>query len=402
MRRRQVLAAAAGLALADAARAQASEIRLGAIYPFSGPLALLGDESFRGLDLAIDEANTAGGIGGARLRLIRADASDAGQAAAEARRLIGQERVQAMFGTHASTLSLAATQVTDAAGIPYFELGAVADAVTGRGLRSVFRSAPPARAYGEVAFDAIAAIADYAGLAPRLVRVAILREEGVLGSAIAAAQKDRAAELGIALVEELTYSMRATDLLGAVQRLRDSGAEVVLHTGYQHDIVLFYRAMRQVGWKPRAVVGTGGDYALAETQKAVGQAFLNTMAVDVTPIAANESIAPGVRLFAEAYARRFGHPPRSGHSLSNYTGARIFLDILGRAGTAEKDKLRAAVLAADVPVHGCPNGWGARFDETGQNLRARPFVLQWQGEQPVTVLPAEAAVSALRVGLGGS
>jgi branched-chain amino acid transport system substrate-binding protein len=402
MRRRQVLAAAAGLAVVPAARAQTGEIRLGAIYPFSGPLALLGDESFRGLELAAEEANAAGGIGGARLRLIRADAADAGQAAAEARRLVGQERVQAVFGTHASTLSLAATQVTDAAGVPYFELGAVADAVTERGLRTVFRSAPPARAYGEVAFDAIAAVAAKAGIAARLLRIAILREEGVLGSAISAAQKARAAELGLAPVEDLPYSMRATDLLAAVQRLRDAGAEVVLHTGYQHDIVLFYRAMRQVGWKPRAVVGTGGDYALTETQKAVGQEFQNTMAVDVTPMAANESVAPGVRPFAEAYARRFGHPPRSGHSLSNYTGARIFLDVLGRAGSADKDRVRAAVLAADAPAHTCPNGWGVRFDDTGQNLRARPFVLQWQVEQPVTVLPAEAAVSTLRLGLGGS
>ena len=403
MRRRQVLAAAAALASAmRPSRAQAGELRVGALYPFSGPQALLGDEGFRGLELAVDERNGAGGVGGGRLRVVRADAADPAAAAAEARRLIATERVQAVFGTHASSLSLAATQVAEQAGIPYFELGAIADALIERGYRSVFRSAPSARSYGEVAIGAVGAIARRLGVNEQLIRVAVLREEGVLGTAVSSAQKARAAELGLTVVEDLSYSMRAVDLTAAVQRLRDAQAEVVLHTGYQNDIVLFYRAMRQAGWKPVAVIGSGEGYALTETQKAIGPDFQNTMTVDVTPLAVNERIAPGVKAFAEAYMRRYGHAPRSGHSLSNFVGARVFLDALARAGGADRDRVRAAILALDVPEHATPNGWGAKFDEAGQNTRARPFLLQWQGEQLVTVLPSEAAVAELRIGLGGS
>lgn len=403
MRRRQVLAAAAGLASAvRPSRAQAGELRVGALYPFSGPQALLGDEGFRGLELASEERNAAGGVGGARLRIVRADAAEPAQAVAEARRLIGPERVHAVFGTHASSLALPATQVAEQAGIPYFELGAIADAVTDRGYRLVFRSAPSARSYGEVAVEAVAAIARRLGGNARLIRIAVLREEGVLGTAVSSAQKARAAELGLTVVEDLAYSMRTVDLTAAVQRLRDAHAEIVLHTGYQNDIVLFYRAMRQVGWKPIAVIGSGEGYALTETQKAIGPDFQNTMNVDVTPVAVNERIAPGVKAFADAYMRRYGHPPRSGHSLANFVGARIFLDALARAGGADRDRIRAAVLATDVPEHTTPNGWGAKFDETGQNTRARPLLLQWQGDQVVTVLPAEAAVADLRVGLGAS
>jgi len=32
-------------------------VRLGALYPFSGGLALLGDESFRGFELAVEKRN---------------------------------------------------------------------------------------------------------------------------------------------------------------------------------------------------------------------------------------------------------------------------------------------------------------------------------------------------------
>ncbi|QXM25634.1 ABC transporter substrate-binding protein [Elioraea tepida] len=402
MRRRQVLAAA-GLALAlRPASAQNGEVRLGALYPLSGARALLGDEGFRGLELACEERNAGGGVAGAKVRLVRADATDPASAAAEARRLITVERVRAIFGTHASSLSLAATQAAEQAGVPYFELGAIADAITDRGFRSVFRSAPPARAWGEVAIEALAAIARRTGRDERLIRVAVLREEGVLGTAVSSAQKERAAARGLILVEDIPYSMRTADLTAAVLRLRDAQAEVVLHSGYQNDIILFYRAMRAARWKPLAVIGSGEGYALAETQKAIGPDFQNTMIVDVPPLAVSERIAPGAKAFAEAYVRRYGHAPRTGLSLSNFVGARLFLEALARSGGGDRDRVRAAVLALDVPEHSLANGWGAKFDEAGQNTRARPFLAQWQGEQVVTVLPEKAAVAELRLGLGAS
>ncbi|HQU01044.1 MAG TPA: amino acid-binding protein, partial [Acetobacteraceae bacterium] len=47
---------------------------VGSIFPFSGPLALVGDEAFRGVTLAVDAINGAGGVGGAMVRLLHQDA----------------------------------------------------------------------------------------------------------------------------------------------------------------------------------------------------------------------------------------------------------------------------------------------------------------------------------------
>ena len=77
---------AAALLLAGSA-AKAEELRFGALYPFSGGLALLGDESFRGLELATEEINAAGGLRGMRVVLLKGDAVDAAQAVGEARLL---------------------------------------------------------------------------------------------------------------------------------------------------------------------------------------------------------------------------------------------------------------------------------------------------------------------------
>ena len=117
-------ATAAAALLAGAAHA---DVKFGALYPFSGGLALLGEESFRGVEIAVDEINAAGGIKGEQIELVRGDAVDNNQAIGEARRLISREDVKAILGTYSSSRSIAASQVAELSGIPYFELGAVAE-----------------------------------------------------------------------------------------------------------------------------------------------------------------------------------------------------------------------------------------------------------------------------------
>jgi branched-chain amino acid transport system substrate-binding protein len=406
MKRRGVLAGLAatattgGAAAAPAQAQAAAAIRLGALFPLTGPGALLGDESLRGLSLAVAERNGAGGLGGAALRLVTGDASDQAQAVAEARRLIGAERVQAMFGTQSTSLSLAASQAAEAAGLVHVELGAIGEQITERGFRLLFRTCPTARQFGEASVDAIAAVAQKLNVAAPMLRIAILHEEGGVGAAIAAAQKARIQQRRYTLCDEATHAARGAEFAPVVERLRAGGADIVLHRAQENEVVLLYRSMREAGWKPKAVIGCGEGYSLAETARAVGGDFENTLSVDIPQISVSDRAAPGARGFAEAYARAYGHPPRSGHSLAAFTGARIAFDAFARAGGFERERLRAAFLATDIAPWTTPNGWGAAFDETGQNQRAQPFLMQWQREQLVTIAPPEAAGADLRVGLG--
>ncbi|ATR22942.1 Leucine-, isoleucine-, valine-, threonine-, and alanine-binding protein [Roseomonas mucosa] len=380
------------------------EWRLGALFPFTGPFALMGDEAYRGLEMAADERNEAGGLAGRQIRLLRGDASDQTQAVSEVRRLTsGEGRVACVFGTTISALALAASQVTEALGTPYFELGAIADALTARGARFVFRSCPRAMEFGRLSVDAVAdRLAPAWKADPRALRIAILAEDGPYGQSVAAAQEDRLRARGIPLAVRLSFPSRTTDLGTLLGQLRTARAEVVLHSAYPGDVVPFFRAMREARWQPRMVIGAGGAYSLSDTARSLGQEIEGVMNVDVTPFATDEAAAPGVGSFAEAYKRKYGAEPRSGHSLATYAGAAVFLEALSRAGTAEKERLRAAVLATDLPEGKAVTGWGALFDESGQNTRARPLLAQWQEGRLVTVAPAPAAVGALRGSLGAA
>jgi branched-chain amino acid transport system substrate-binding protein len=402
IRRRWLLGALGATApRAAVAQAQAAELRIGALFPFSGSLALLGDEGFRGLELAVEERNAAGGVAGRPLRLVRGDAADQAQAVAEARRLMGPERVAAIFGTTVSPPSFAATQVAEVQGIAYVELGALSDSITERGFRGVFRTCPRASEVGALAAEAVAEVlAPGWGAEPRALRIALLHEDGLDGQGVAAAQEAELRRRGLNQVERIGYPARQAEFPTIIQRLRGAGAEVVLHAARQNDILLFFRGLEEAGFAPRMVIGAGGGYSLADTARAVGPGFEGVMNVDVPQFAVNDAFAPGAAAFAETYKRRFGADPRSGHSLASYVGAQACIEAMHRAGGADRDRLRAALLATDLAEGGCANGWGLRFDERGQNTRARPLLMQWQGARQVTIWPADAAVTGARGRLG--
>ncbi|MBB5695592.1 ABC transporter substrate-binding protein [Muricoccus pecuniae] len=401
------LALAAGPS-SRAARAQggggngpSAEWRFGAIYPLSGAPALPGDESFRGLEMAVEERNAAGGLLGRPIRLLRADAADQATAVAEARRLMGPERASLLFGSYASSLSAAVTQVSEAQGVPFFELGASADSITERGFRNLYRTCPRASDFARVAAEAMGELLPRLLGIPRTeMHVGLLHEDGPFGQSLAELQAARLGGAGIGVAERVEYPARATDLLPAVQRLREASVEVLLHAAGQNDVAPLFRALREVGWRPRMIIGSGAGYNLTDTARSLGPAIEGVMNLDFTAYAIAERVAPGNAAFAEAYKRRYGAEPRSGHSLANHFGARIALDAVARAGGTEKERLRAAVLATDLAEGTTPTGWGAAFDERGQNTRARPWLMQWQDGKLVTIHPEAAAVAPPRARLG--
>jgi branched-chain amino acid transport system substrate-binding protein len=387
--------AASGPAAPATAAKPAEALAIGALFPFSGALALQGDESFRGLDLATDERNAAGGLLGHPIRLARGDAMNAGQGVAETHRLMGTEHVVAIFGGGPSSVSLAASQQAELAGTPFFELTAPADAITARGFKYLFRSCPTATQRTALAVDAVPdMLARLWRVRAATLKIAILHVDTLNATATAALQAKHAQDRKLTLIDNLSYAAGTTDLSPAIQRLRGDGADVVLHTGAANDIPLLYRGMAKAGWKPRMIIGSAANYALGDTMQAVGAAFQGTMNADVTQYKVNPAIAPGVAAVAAAYLTKYGAPPRSGQSLASYVGAKLFYDAIMRAGSTDKDKIRAAVLATDVAPGGTAAGWGGMFDATGQNTRAEPFLMQWRDGVQVTVFPEIAAVAS--------
>ncbi len=388
--------------LAVSATAATAQVKIGALYPFSGGLALLGDESFRGLELATEERNAKGGLNGKALQIVKGDAVDPNQAVGEARRLTSVEKVSVVFGTYSSSLSIAATQVTELAGVPYFELGAISDPITERGFKNLYRSNPTARDFAASMVDSIGeAIAPALGVDAKSLKVAIIHEDSLYGQTVAGYQTARAKEKGVTIVETLPYSAKSVDLTPVILRLKSANIDVVLQTSYQNDTVLFFRQAKEQGFKPKAVMGAGGGYSLRETAQAVGYENIEgALNVDFTQYKTNAAAAPGIADFVAKYKAKYGTDPRSGHSLANYVGANLFFDAMASAKDLAPAAIRESVMKIDLPVGSTASGWGAKFNEAGQNTRVSPFIMQWQGGELVTVFPPKAAVVKMKTGLG--
>ena len=72
-------AAAAAAGLATALAQPQKEVKVAVVVPLSGPWARNGELHVKGAQLAVDDINAAGGIkalGGAKLKLVVADAGD--------------------------------------------------------------------------------------------------------------------------------------------------------------------------------------------------------------------------------------------------------------------------------------------------------------------------------------
>ncbi|RAI01818.1 amino acid-binding protein [Acuticoccus sediminis] len=391
-----ITAAAAFGMMAGAAHA---DVKFGALFPFSGGLALLGEESFRGVELAVEEINAKGGVQGEKVVLVRGDAVDNNQAIGEARRLISREGVVGIIGTYSSSRSIAASQVAELSGIPYFELGAVADEVTGRGLEYLFRTNPTADTMGEMIVQMIVdEVAPGLGKEPGDLKIGIIHEDSAYGTSVAGHQKNYGEAAGLDIVTIQAYPTSTVDMSSLVLSLKDQGVDVVLQTAYQNDAILFLNQAVEADYHPAAIIGGGGGYSLTATAEAVGENMNNVLDVDFTQYAVNHEFTPGIEDFLTAYREKYGEEPRSGHSLNNYVGAMAVLQGIDKGSSFKPDDIVAAVKAIDIPEGETAAGYGVKFGENNQNERAKMMGLQWQDGKLVTVYPREAAVAEFNIG----
>jgi branched-chain amino acid transport system substrate-binding protein len=95
-------------------RREAKEIKIGAILPLTGDLAVYGDPVKKGMELALEEINAKGGINGKPLKLIfEDDFGDPKTAVAVFNKLIDNEKVPIILGPLTSSASMATAPIAE-------------------------------------------------------------------------------------------------------------------------------------------------------------------------------------------------------------------------------------------------------------------------------------------------
>jgi len=117
-------AGASLIAMPWIARAQGADtIKIGFPTPLTGPFAAEAKDQVKSAQLAVQQINGKGGIGGRKVELlVRDDKLNAGEAATRTLELIESDKVNAIVGALSSAIQLATNEVTRARGVLYVSI----------------------------------------------------------------------------------------------------------------------------------------------------------------------------------------------------------------------------------------------------------------------------------------
>jgi branched-chain amino acid transport system substrate-binding protein len=397
-----MLAGAALLVGATAAQAQ-QEVKVGVLYPLSGPTAQIGVDAVaavkavleivnEGADLPLPLAKNKGlpGLGGAKVTVIVVDHQGKPEVGlSETERLISQEKVHAVFGAYFSSVTAAASQAAERAGVPFLNAESSQPALTQRGLKYFFRTSPTDESFSQLMFDFMKDFGAKKGM--KFETAAIFHEDTAFGTDSAKVQEKLAAAAGIKVLEKITYKAQTTSLTSEVQRLKAANADVLLPSSYTSDTFLLLRTAKELDYNPKLIVAQNAGFT--------DPTFISTMGKDaegsITRSPYNSDLEGRIPLLSKVNAIFKKHS--NGRDLSDvparvFTGFMTLMDAFNRAGSTDPEKLRAAIAATNIPPDQLIVPYrGVKFDANGQNELVRPILMQVQKGKYCTIYPFELA-----------
>jgi branched-chain amino acid transport system substrate-binding protein len=417
-RRRLIGAAGAALVavgtLASSLSAWAEQkIKIGVVFDLTGPLAGGGsDLHYLGAKIMIEHFIKLGGVAGYQIEPIYADAQSKPDVAInEAVRLIEQEKVDMVLGFYSSAQCVpVAARVEQLKKFMWITTCISSAVLENRNLKYVFRAQPSGAQFGELSMDFIAQNAkEKLGKDPKDLRVAIIHEDGAYGVDVAKGNEEGAKKAGFKVVLKEGYSATAPDLSPLITKLKRAQPDVIFHTGYNPDIILFHRQARENGLKFSALIGHGAGYGVYTKLKEGLGSDVNYI-FNVDPISiwnTNEKVLdpklpPLIAMVGEEYDKaRPGTTIRSAHvGMAASNSYLFFSEVLPRAikkyGGIDADALRKAALDVNLPEGGTMLGFGVKFagegsPVAGQNLRASPVITQYSDDKAYVVWPKSQA-----------
>ena len=397
---RNIAAALVALGLAVAAPsilAQVQEVKVGLIAPLSGPWARQGDLMVKGAQMAIDDINNGGGIkamGGAKLRLVTADAGDSTEKAKNAaQRFVASEPdMVGATGAWLSSFTLAVTEVTERAEMPMLTLS-YSDQITARGFKYVFQTSPTAGAQSVGAMPAIVALGKVA-TGQQLKTIGIIGDNTASPVSFLKPMREGGLEqMGIKLTMDEIFTPPLADATSIVQKLRSARPEAVLFVPTNiPDAKLVLEKMNEMGLGRGRIpmIGNGAPMGAPEMLTVVGKDLMEGVLI----IIANWTQKGQEQLIAD-FKKRTGEPWMTQDSLCSYGDMWIFKEALEQAGVADRKKVAEAIRVMDTtdgPAKYYPGG-RIKFEDNGRRAGAGIMIIQWQNGEPVTVYPADIALA---------
>lgn len=355
-----------GGAAESTSNAGGDEFVVGHYASMTGSEATFGKSTDDGIRLAVDEINAAGGIKGRKVRIITYDDQGKGQEAATAvTRLITRDKVVAVLGEVASSLSIAGGQVAQQMGVPMISPSSTNPSVT---------------EIGEM-ISRVCFIDPFQGY----VAAKFVRENLKLTTAATLYDRTQAystglnddfkkafVEMGGTIVTEQAYGKGDADFSAQLTNIREKNPDVIFIPGYYTEAGNIASQVRKLGLQSVLIGGDGWDSAkLAEIGGAAveGAYYSNHYS--------HEEERPAVQEFVKKYKEKYGAVP-DGLAALGYDAMRLLADAMGRAKSLSGADLAAAINE----TKDFPGVTGMITIDENRNARKPAVILQMKNGRP--------------------
>jgi branched-chain amino acid transport system substrate-binding protein len=306
-------------------------ILLGEVGSLTGSEAAFGISTRNGIELAIDEANAAGGVKGKKLAVrVYDDQSKPEEAGSATTRLISQDHVVAILGEVASSNSLAMAPIAQQNKVPMVSPSSTNPKVTEVG-DYIFRVCFIDPFQGFV-------MAKYAHDNLKFSKVAILTDKkSAYSEGLTDVFQKKFTEMGGKIVGVEAYGKGDTDFRAQLTNIKKLKPEGLYVPGYYQDVSLIAEQAKELGIKVTMMGGDGWD---SEKLFELGGAAVEGSYVSNHYSA--EDPSPRVQEFIKRYQEKFKVVPDSLAALG-YDSARVTIEAMKRSPDLSGPALRQAI-----------------------------------------------------------
>jgi len=380
-------AGAAGLLAAsaplDLARAQGAPLKVGVLLPLSGAQASIGQDCYRGVEVApgIFQA-----LGLPELAIMKADTeTNVEVARARAEKLIN-DGAHLLVGAFDSGQTTAIAQVAEQKGIPFVINIAAAPPITEQGYKFVFRNFPTAPMILGDAFTNQKEVFEAGGSAPK--KVVYLHVNDTFGTSMAKSLPGLLPKFDMPyqIVEAIAYDPTARDLSVEVAKAKATGAEALLVTSRLNDAILITRELVKQRWSPMAVLSMGPGWYEDQYLKTLGK-------LSDGPLSFVPWYDPSKKLSKQleaAFDKAYPGNNLNTNQIYTFEALLVAADAYKRARSTDPKALADAIRTTNI-TDNVSTGPGIQFDAKGQNDKLKNSGIQNRGGKLLTVAPKAAA-----------
>ena len=370
------LFAAAAMLAASPAFAADNEITVGMTLSQTGPLNVDSVAMYKGAEMWRDDVNAAGGIkiGGKqyKVRFITYDDQSVGGRVQQLyTRLIVQDKAQFLFTPYSSGLGATAAVISEQYGKIMIDGGAAEEKMFELDNKYLFQVITSAGHYLSGAVQTLAAKDPHA-------KVAFVYSDDPFSKAVVAAAQNQAKEAGLQIVMDESYPPNQTDFGPVINKIVSSNADALLGGGHYADGATMARQIHDqkapLKWVSLLVAPDSPKFAtLGDPALGISCPSQWEPQVKYTPNYGGMNAAEFAKKFEDKYKIAADY-----HAASGYAEGMVLQWGLEHAGSADTDKVAAALNKMDITTYFGRMKFATDAQHHGLQIEHAMVLAQWQ------------------------